>query len=155
MDPQPTARVVSDRAFSVHHTFRAPAARVFAAYVEPELVARWWAPPGGSLRVETLEARAGGAYRYVQRTGNGQEVVFAGTFLEVVPVTRLVYTFQMEGWPDSRVTTTIVLAEAAGSTKLTLTNEYPTKDVRDAMAQHGAVAGAKASLEKLAEVLHA
>jgi len=148
-----TARTVSDREFVLEHTFKAPAAKVFAAYTDPELVAQWWAPKGGSLRVEAMDARPGGSYRYHQRTPDGYEMVFVGRYIEVTPVTRLVYTFEVEGQPGSQVTATVELHETAGATHLTLTNLCTTKEQRDMMVSYGAAAGAKASWDRLAEVI--
>ncbi|MEA3198948.1 MAG: hypothetical protein QOE90_376 [Thermoplasmata archaeon] len=153
MDPQATARVISDREFVLEHTFRAPAAKVFAAYTDPRLVPRWWAPPGGSLRVDVMDVRAGGKYRYVQRAANGHEMVFFGTYLDVHPVTRLVYTYAIEGQPANELRATVELAEKDGVTRLTLTNLCASKEARDAMLQYGAAAGAKVVWDRLAEVL--
>jgi len=97
MTQPPTARVVSDREFVLEHHFRAPAAKVFAAYTDPKLLAKWWTPKGGSMTIESMDARPGGGYRYLQTDARGQKSVFVGKYLEVHPVTRLVYTFAVEG----------------------------------------------------------
>ncbi|MCA1812338.1 MAG: SRPBCC domain-containing protein [Halobacteriales archaeon] len=144
----------SDRAFTLTHTFRAPAARIFAAYTDPKQVAQWWDPKGG-LRVERMDVRVGGGFRYVQRAPDGGTMAFVGSYLEVKPVTRLVYTFQMEGQPGAPVTTTVDLAEAAGTTTLTLTLDFPSKEAHDAAMQYGAAAGAKIALDNLASFLGA
>src|SRR5437879_892888 len=71
-------RVLSDREFAIEHTFHAPAAKVFAAYTDPKVLPRWWAPPGGTIAVEKMDVRTGGSYRFVQRA-HGQEMTFVGT----------------------------------------------------------------------------
>jgi uncharacterized protein YndB with AHSA1/START domain len=149
-----SSRIVSDREFVLEHTFKAPAAKVFAAYTDPKLVPLWWAPKGGSLRVETIDARPGGSYRYHQRMPDGQEMVFSGRYLEVQPFTRLVYTFLTEGMPGSEIRATAELRESDGATHLTLTNLCGTKEQRDAMVNYGAAAGAKAAWDRLSEVLN-
>ena len=153
MPTQPIARVISDREFVLEHTFQAPAAKVFAAYTDPKLVSQWWAPRGGSLRVDVMDVRPGGKYRFVQRTANGQEMVFTGTYVEVRPVNRLVYTYMIEGQPGSQLTATVDLKEAGGTTLLTLTNLCGSKEARDAMIGYGAAAGAKAAWDGLAGLL--
>ncbi len=153
MTPQPTARVISDRESVLEHTFRAPAAKVFAAYTDPKLIAQWWAPRGGSLRVDIMDVRPGGKYRFVQRTPNGMEIVFTGEYREVRPVTRLVYTYSIEGQPGSELTATVDLHETEGATRLTLTNLCASKAARDAMLSYGAAAGAKVAWDGLAELL--
>lgn len=152
MTPQASARVISDREFVLEHVFRAPAAKVFAAYTDPKLVPQWWSGRPGAVRVETMDVRPGGAWRYVQRMPNGHEMAFFGTYLEVTPVTRLVYTFATEGQPGE-IRATVELAEHDGETRLTLTNLCPSKEARDAMLKYGAAAGAKVAWDRLAEVL--
>jgi uncharacterized protein YndB with AHSA1/START domain len=145
---EPRVSVLSERSFSVEHEFRAPAPRVFAAFTDASVVPHWWAPPGGSLRVETMDVRPGGQYRYVQRTRDGQELTFRGSYLEVRPPSRLVYTFVIEGQANE-VTTTVDLEEAGGVTHVRMTNVCATKEVRDAMVKFGAEAGARAALAGL------
>ena len=152
MTEQPTKRAISDREFVVERTLRASPEKIFEAYTDPKLVPQWWAPSGGSLRVEQMDVRPGGKYRYVQRTHGGQELVFVGTYLEVKPPRRLVYTFEVEG-QGNPVTTTVDLDGEGGSTRVTLTNLCVSKEVRDMMAKYGAEAGAKAALQQLAKVV--
>jgi uncharacterized protein YndB with AHSA1/START domain len=152
MSPPTTARVLSEREFVLEHTFHAPAAKVFAAYTEPHLLAQWWAPKGGSLDVEAMDVRPGGRYRFVQRDTNGQESVFVGKYLEVQPVTRLVYTFMVEG-QGNEITASLDLKESQGRTSLRLTNLCVSKEVRDAMLKYGAAAGAQVAWSRLDELL--
>jgi uncharacterized protein YndB with AHSA1/START domain len=147
-----TTKMLSDRSFAVTRTFRVPAARLFAAYTDPKQLAQWWAPWGGTFKVEAMDVRPGGKYRYVQSVPGRPTMAFVGSYLEVKPVTRLVYTFQVEGQPNV-VTATVELAEANGTTKLTLTNDYGTKEAYDAAAKYGAVNGTKAALDALAKFL--
>jgi uncharacterized protein YndB with AHSA1/START domain/catechol 2,3-dioxygenase-like lactoylglutathione lyase family enzyme len=152
-NPRPQTQVLSDREFVLTHTFRAPAAKVFAAYTDPKLLPLWWGRKGGTLRVEAMDVRPDGHYRFHQSMPNGQSAVYSGTYLEVSPVSRLVYTFQVEGQTPP-LTATVELSETGdGSTVLTLTNLCASKEVRDSMVQFGAAAGAKAAWDQLAELL--
>ena len=147
-----TTKMLSDRSFAVTRTLRAPAARIFAAYTDPRQVEQWWAPWGGTFKVESLDARPGGKYRFTQTMPGRPTMAFVGSYLEVKPSKRLVYTFQVEGQPNV-VTATVELAEANGTTTLTLTNEYPSKEAYDAAAKYGAVNGTKGALDALAKFL--
>lgn len=153
MSPAVSARVISDREFVLEHRFRAAPARVFAAYTDPKLIAQWWAPPGGTIEVEEMEVRPGGRWRFRQHLPNRPGLVFSGEYLEVRPVTRLVYTFQVEGQPGSELTATVELTEEHGETRLTLTNRCGSREVRDAMLSYGAAAGANAAWTALDRVL--
>lgn len=152
MKTEASARALSDREFVVEHSLRAPAAKVFAAYTDPNIVPLWWGPKGGSLRVDALDPRPGGAWRFVQRLPNGHEMTLYGTYLEVRPVTRLVYTLAAEGRPGE-LRATVDIHEEAGITRLVLTTLCPSKEARDEMLRYGAAAGAKAAWAQLEEVL--
>ena len=145
-------KALSDREFAITHEFEAPAAKIFAAYTDPKQIPKWWGPRNASVRVETMDVRPGGAWRFVQRSPDGREFAAGGRYLEVKPVTRLVYTFEMEGQAQ-KVTTTVDLREAGGKTHATLTFLCESKEQMDTMLKFGAVAGAHAAFRQLAEYL--
>ena len=155
MNPDSSTTILSDREFTIEHRIHAPAAKVFAAYTDPRLIPRWWANPGATMTIDKLDVRPGGRWRFVQHLADGQRMAFSGEFVEVKPVTRLAYTFQVEGQPHSQVTATVDLVERHGITHITLTNLCLSKEVRDGMLQYGAAAGAKASWKRLEEVVNA
>jgi uncharacterized protein YndB with AHSA1/START domain len=155
MTPTPTTTAISDREVRLVHTFRAPAARIFAAYTDPKQVPQWWGYPKGSLSVASMDVRVGGSYRFLQKWPDGRTMASIGSYLEVEPPTRLVYTFQIEGQPGTPVTTVVDLAEAEGKTTLTLTLRFGSKEAKDMAVQYGAVAGAKGAFLQLAEFVEA
>lgn len=123
-----TVERTSDREVVVTRTFNAPARLVFEAWTKPELFAQWWLPKSMGMTLHALEmdARTGGGYRL--DFGGGME--FFGTYVEVTPHSRIVWTND-EGGEDSSVTT-VTLEESDGSTLLTMTEVYPTKEALDA-----------------------
>ena len=78
--------------------FEAPAAAVFEAHTDAELVARWTGPRGTEVRMRYFDARTGGSWSYVV-AGKGGEWAFHGSFHEVTAPSRLVQTFEFEGEP--------------------------------------------------------
>lgn len=98
----------------------APPGRVFAAQLDPGLLARWWGPAGFTAPAVEIDARAGGRYRIAMQPPEGELFHLAGEFLEVVPPARLVYTFRWEEpHPDDHETVvTVSLAERDGATAL-------------------------------------
>jgi uncharacterized protein YndB with AHSA1/START domain len=88
--------------------FRAPAERVFRAFIDPDAMAKWLPPHGFTGRVHAMDARLGGAYRMsFTNLSNGQSHSFGGTFLEFLPNERLSHTdsFDDPNLPGQMVTT--------------------------------------------------
>lgn len=83
--------------------------RVFEAWTQPRTLKLWWCPDGWHPAKIEVDLRPGGAYRIAMRRDNGQQsVAVQGRFLEVVPPTRLVYSWRWEGafpdMPETQVT---------------------------------------------------
>jgi uncharacterized protein YndB with AHSA1/START domain len=90
--------------------FRAPADRVFRAFIDPEAMVKWLPPHGFTGRMHAMDARVGGSYRMsFTQLGNGQTHSFGGTFLELVPGERLRHTdtFDDPNLPGEMVTTVV------------------------------------------------
>jgi uncharacterized protein YndB with AHSA1/START domain len=83
----------SDRELAVTRTFNAPARIVWDAWTRPELLKRWWAPRSlGVTLFSDADVRVGGGYRYVFGRDPNQAMAFSGTYKEVTPFSRLVWT---------------------------------------------------------------
>jgi uncharacterized protein YndB with AHSA1/START domain len=120
----------TDREVVVTRTFDAPARLVFEAWTKPELFRKWWVPKSMGMTLQSLEmdARTGGHYRL--NFGDGMD--FHGTYLEVTPPSRIVWT-NAEGGDDASVTT--VTFEQRGATTLLVMREvFPSKEAFDAGA---------------------
>jgi uncharacterized protein YndB with AHSA1/START domain len=142
----------SDLEIVMTRTFAAPRELVFEAHTKPEHNTRWWGPRAHDMPVCEMDFRPGGAWRFVQQAG-GEEYVFHGTYLEIVPPERIKWTFAWEGMPGHPVTETMVLREKDGKTTLTTTSVYASKEDRDGMLQAGMEGGASESFDRLEELL--
>jgi len=78
--------------------FEAPAARVFVAHVDPDLIPRWIGPRGTTVEIRRFDARTGGSWSYVV-VGRGGSWPFHGSFHEVTASSRIVQTFEYEDEP--------------------------------------------------------
>jgi uncharacterized protein YndB with AHSA1/START domain len=148
MKHQTTAGRTSDREVVVTRTFNGPARLVFKAWTTPELFKLWWVPRsmGMTLLSCDMDVRVGGKYKLVFAPG----VAFFGTYLEVTPNSRLVWTNEESG-ADGPVTT-VTFEENDGRTHLVLTELYPTKEALDA-AGTGAADAMGEMFEQLDELL--
>jgi uncharacterized protein YndB with AHSA1/START domain len=87
---------------------RAPAERVYRAFIDPDAMCKWLPPHGFTGRVHAMDARVGGGYRMsFTHLGNGQSHSFWGTFLELVPGERIRHSDQFDdpNLPGEMVTT--------------------------------------------------
>jgi uncharacterized protein YndB with AHSA1/START domain len=128
----------SDLEFRVERVFDHPIERVWAAYTDPELIPQWW---GQGTRVDRLDLRPGGGWRFVSNPGTDQESAMTGDFLEVSPPDRLVQTFGMEGL-GKPMTQTIEFERVGDGTHLAITSRFDTTEERDTVVNYGAEKGA-------------
>jgi len=154
-DEHPDLYELSNRAFVVEHTIETTPERIFEAYTEPDLVAQWWATPGQTLRVDEMDVRPGGTWRFTHLLADGEELVMHGEYREVDPVTRLSYTYNTGEGTDEEILAIVELEPVTGGTHLTLTNRCASTEQRDDMLSFGAAAGTMAAWERLADLLGA
>lgn len=133
--------------------FDAPRALVWEAMTQPEHVKRWWGclSEGYSVPVCEIDLRVGGTWRYVNRHPKG-EAAFHGEYREIVPPSRLVFTEIFEQFPDTVSVVTTEYAEEGGKTRMTVTVEYPSQQVRDGVMASGMAYGASISYDRLEDL---
>lgn len=81
----------------LHRVLRAPAQRLYRAFIDPDAMVKWMPPHGFVGRVHQMDARVGGSYRMSFTnfsTGKGHS--FGGTYEELVPGERLRYSDRFE-----------------------------------------------------------
>jgi uncharacterized protein YndB with AHSA1/START domain len=119
----------SERELVVTRTFNGPARIVFEAWTKPELFKRWWVPKsmGMSLLSCEMDVRVGGKYRLEFEP---DAMAFFGTYLEVTPHSRLVWTNEEGG--EGGPVTTVTFEEKGGKTLLVMHELYPSKEALDA-----------------------
>jgi uncharacterized protein YndB with AHSA1/START domain len=149
MKHRTTVERTSDRELVVTRVFDAPARLVFEAWTRPELFTRWWLPTsmGMSLRSCEMDVRVGGKYR-LEFEPDG--MAFFGTYLEVTPPSRLVWTNE-EGGEGGSVTT-VTFEEKGGKTLLVMHDLHSSKEALDA-AGTGAADATVETFAQLDELL--
>lgn len=91
-----------------HRVLRAPAERIYRAFIEPQAMVKWLPPHGFTGEVFEMDARVGGGYRMAfTHLASGQSHSFGGTFLDLVPGTLIRHTdrFHDAALPGEMVTT--------------------------------------------------
>jgi uncharacterized protein YndB with AHSA1/START domain len=155
---QTTGRVAAEkhgeRQIKVVREFDAPRERVFEAFTDPDQVAQWWGPHGTTTKIEELDARTGGDYRFVIGESDGSESTFRGAFREVTPPERLSWSFEWGGMPGYvSVDTTEFEDLGDGRTRVTTISTFFFEEERDGMIQAGMESGLNDSYERLDALL--
>jgi uncharacterized protein YndB with AHSA1/START domain len=109
----------------LHRVLRAPAERVYRAFLEPDAMAKWLPPNGFTCTVHHMEARVGGTHKMSFRnftTGNGHS--FGGEYLELVPNEKIRYTdkFDDPNMPG-QMSVTVSLRQVSCGTELSIVQE--------------------------------
>ncbi len=106
----------------IEHVFDAPRELVWKAWTDPEHVAKWWGPHGMTTRVEELDLRPGGTWRYVMLAPDGSEYPQKGVFSEIVPPEIIVTSAEFEVGEDAphKVVLTYRFDDLGDKTKLTM-----------------------------------
>jgi uncharacterized protein YndB with AHSA1/START domain len=107
----------------------APREELFRAWTEPEQIRRWWGPGEFTCPEAEVDLRPGGRYRLAMQPTEGDPFIVGGTYREVEPPARLVYTWCWETGPAADGSESLVSVEFhahGGQTELVLTHtEFP------------------------------
>ena len=143
----------SDRVIVSERIFDAPRERVYATYTDPELIPAWWGPRRMTTIVDQMDVRPGGAWRFLAREPDGEEIGFRGIYREVTPPERIVQTFEWEGLPGHVIIETATFEDLGGRTRVRTTSLFHTTEERDGMLASGMERGLTETHDRLAELL--
>ena len=141
---------VTRPSLSFKRRLNAPPAKVYAAWIDPQKIIRWFgrsdAKPD-SFRAD-IDARIGGRFRVNFSTDNEYYEV-GGVYREVVPNERLVFSWAWHSTPERESLVTVSLQPDGHGTLLTLSHEQ----LFDQAARDGHERGWIGALDKLEKYL--
>jgi uncharacterized protein YndB with AHSA1/START domain len=135
----------------VSRIFPAPRELVFQAWSSADHMKRWFSPVGYTVPEAEIDFRPGGSCTICMRSPEGQNHWSKGTYLEIVPPERLVFTSSVVVGDAPKFTAhTTVLFETIGKgTRMTVRQEYEIHDPDFMAAVAGAPEGWRTTLDKL------
>jgi uncharacterized protein YndB with AHSA1/START domain len=108
---------------TIKRRFKAPPAKAYSAWIEPEKIARWFGPPGSKVVDAKFDARTGGKYTILAVSESGEEFHVCGTVKEAIANERLVYDWAWRGTPERVSLVTVTFKPDGDGTLFTLTHE--------------------------------
>jgi uncharacterized protein YndB with AHSA1/START domain len=109
----------------LHRVLRAPAERVYRAFLDADAMVKWLPPHGFTGKVHQIDARVGGSHRMsFTNLGTGKSHSFGGTYIELTPNERIRYTDRFDD-PNlpGEMQVTVSLRKVLCGTELTIVQE--------------------------------
>jgi uncharacterized protein YndB with AHSA1/START domain len=132
---------------TLQRRLHAPPAKVYVAWTDPTKIIHWFGPSHvvvGSARAE-LDVRTGGRFRVSFSTSDGEYHEVGGTYREVVPEQKLVFSWSWHSTPERESQVTVSLKPDGKGTLLTLQHDQ----LFDQTARDGHTRGWTGSLDRL------
>jgi uncharacterized protein YndB with AHSA1/START domain len=145
--------IMSTNTVRLHRVIRAPAERVYRAFLDPDALVKWMPPHGFTAKLHHIDAEIGGTYKMsFTNFSTGQTHAFGGTYLELVPNERIRNTDQFDdpNLPGEMVTT-VSMREIMCGTELEIVQE----GIPEAIPVEGCYLGWQESLTLLAQLVEA
>jgi uncharacterized protein YndB with AHSA1/START domain len=116
---------MAENTVKLHRVLRAPAQRIYRAFIDADAMAKWLPPHGFTGKVHHIKAEVGGTYKMsFTNLTTGHSHSFGGEFLELVPNERIRHTDKFDD-PNlpGQMQTTISLKKVSVGTELTIVQE--------------------------------
>ena len=141
----------SDTEVVVSRLFDASAEKLWNVMNDPALISKWWGPRATTTKVDKMDVRVGGKWRYLVSDERG-EVAFSGEYKEIKPPHKVVFTFEFEPVAGHISTQTVTLEEKDGKTLLVAHLAFANKMDRDGMVDSGMESGNRETWDRLEEL---
>jgi uncharacterized protein YndB with AHSA1/START domain len=151
----------SDYTLHISRMFNAPRELVYKAFTDPAMLSGWMGPRGFHAQDIEQDLRVGGRWRLCLHrvstevgceAGDAQNLWQYGTYLEIAPPERLVYTFAWENRgeiPNYETTITVTFRELEGKTVMDF-----KQGIFDSVAErNGHVGGWNSAFDRFAEFI--
>ena len=122
---------MTELTLNVSRTINASAETLFNAWLDPKMLARFMLPgPNMTVPSVTVDPVKGGRFDIIMKAGD-QEIPHAGTYMEIDPHSRLVFTWESPLSTDGS-TVTLTFKEVDGGTEVNLHHvKFQNEESRD------------------------
>jgi uncharacterized protein YndB with AHSA1/START domain len=131
MPAQASAAAINP-SLTLKRRLNAPAEKVYAAWTDPKQLVRWFGPDSGPVTRAETDLRVGGKYVVIFHTEDGEEHYVSGTYQEVVPNEKLVFSWAWRSTPERESLVTVTIKPDGDGVILTLLHErFFDQEARD------------------------
>lgn len=116
------AKTNTKPSLTIKRRFRAPPAKVFAAWTDPQKMMRWMGPAGVTRCEAENDLRVGGRYHIRMFMADDEHNV-GGVYREIVPNEKVVFTWAWQSTPERESLVTVTIRPDDDGTIMTLLHE--------------------------------
>jgi uncharacterized protein YndB with AHSA1/START domain len=114
--------VITKPSLTIKRRFKAPPEKVYAAWCDPEKMKHWMGPGNVLKVVAECDLRVGGRY-HIKMVVPDDEHDVSGTYREIVPNEKLVFTWAWKSTPERESLVTVTVKPDGDGTIMTLLHE--------------------------------
>ena len=123
MPASTAASAAVNPSLTIKRRLNAPPEKVYAAWIDPEKVLKWFGPDAGPVKQAEVDVRVGGRYAVTFHTEDGEQHHVSGVYREVVPKQKLVFTWAWRTTPERESLVTVLIKPDGDGSLLTLIHE--------------------------------
>ena len=116
------AAVTTKPSLTIKRRFKAPPAKVYAAWSDPEKMKHWMGPDNVQKVVADCDLRVGGRYHIKMIMADDEHDV-SGVYREIVPNEKLAFTWAWKSKPERESLVTVSFKSDGDGTLMTLHRE--------------------------------
>lgn len=120
--------------------------QVFAAFADPQRLARWWGPAGFTNTFNLCEFKPGGRWSFVMHGPDGKNYPNESVFVEIDPPTKVV----VQHLSEPRFRLTVTLAPSPGGTTVSWAQTFEGAEIA-ARIEHIVVPANEQNLQRLSD----
>jgi uncharacterized protein YndB with AHSA1/START domain len=137
---------------TINKVFNAPVELVWEAWIKPEHILQWWAPPGMKINLEEHNFKVGGKWKYSMPMPNGSLFISEGTYLEIEQFKKIVTTADFKPMTEGVEMHTFFEADG-DKTNFTFSVVHATEEYAKAQEKMGFYNGWGSALNRLETII--